>query len=52
MSQPVSQYIEDVATADLKLFFQGFNENYTQFSVLYEMTQTVLKEMGIFPKLI
>lgn len=47
-----SQYIEDVPTADLKLFFKGFKEIYKEFSVLQEMTTSILQDMGIFLKVI
>jgi hypothetical protein len=42
LSPTNSQYIEDVPTADLKLFFKGFKEIYKEFSVLQEMTTKIL----------
>lgn len=52
LSPTNSQYIEDVPTAELKLFFKGFQEIYLEFVVLQEMTKTVLEGMGIFLKTI
>lgn len=45
-----SQYIEDVSTQDLKLFFKGFKDIYTEFEVLQEITTHTLEGMGIFFK--
>ena len=48
----LSEMIEDVATDELKLFFVGFSEIYSEFSVLQEITTSILENMGICLKVI
>lgn len=48
----LKQMIEDVTTDELKLFFIGYTEIFQEFSVLKEITTSILHSMGIFPKLI
>lgn len=46
----MSDYIEDIATEDLKLFFQGFVQVYHEFQVFDELVTLALEQMGIFLK--